>query len=146
MRAVLLSALVSIVAVTLPGCTTGVSPPRATTPIGAPIQMAPGQQLALPDGAALRYLEVAADSRCPPGAQCIRAGDADVVFEFTDTAQPLRRITVNTDPPAMAAIGQWQLKLLALAFGKAPKATVRIDPAAGQTGLAARALRQGSGR
>jgi len=130
MRAVLLAALVSITAITLPGCAV-LSPSRATAPIGLTIQMVPGQQIVLPDGATLRYLEVAADSRCPPGVHCIRAGDADVVFEFTDTAQASRRITVNTDPPALATIGKWQLRLLGLAFGTAPKVTVRIDPATG---------------
>ncbi len=129
MRAVFLAALVSIAAVTLSGCTTGASPTHASAPIGQPIQMSPGQQVFLPDGAALRYVEVAADSRCPPGAQCIRAGDADVVFEFTDNAQAPRRITVNTDPPAMATVGNWQLHLLSLAFGDAPKVTVQVDPA-----------------
>lgn len=128
MRAVFLAALVSI-AMTLPGCT-GASPTRATAPTGQPIQMSPGQQIALPDGATLRYVEVAADSRCPPDVQCIRAGDADVVFEFAEAAQPARRVTVNTDPPATATIGQWQLRLLALEFGESPKATVQIDPAA----------------
>lgn len=55
-------------------------------------------------------------------------GDADVAFEFTDTAQAPRQVTVNTDPPAAATIGRWQLHLLALAFGQSPAATVRIDP------------------
>lgn len=127
MRAVFLAALVSI-AMTLPGCT-GASPTRATAPLGQPIQMAPGERIALPDGATLRYVEVAADSRCPPGVQCIRAGDADVVFEFAQAAQAPRRLTVNTEPPATATIGKWQLRLLALAFGDSPKVTVQIDPA-----------------
>lgn len=128
MRAIVLATLVSVAAMTLPGCSTGASPGRASAPTGAPIQMVPGQRIALPDGATLRYLEVAADSRCPPGVQCIRAGDADVAFEFTDTAQAPRQVTVNTDPPAAATIGRWQLHLLALAFGQSPAATVRIDP------------------
>ena len=133
MHASLLAVLVSIVAMTLPGCTTGAStaPALATAPIGVPIPMVPGQRIALPDGATLRYLEVAADSRCPPGVQCIRAGDADVVFEFTAARHgPPSRITVNTDPPATAIIGKWQLRLLALAFGESPLVTVQIDPAA----------------
>lgn len=129
MRATLLCAILSVVAMTAPGCTTGAGSGRVTAPIGVPIQMAPGQQVSLPDGATLRYVEVAADSRCPPGAQCIRAGDADVAFEFTDTAQPPRRLTINTDPPATARIGPWRLHLLALAFGQPAIATVQIDPA-----------------
>lgn len=128
MRAVLLAALLSITAITLPGCA-AVAPTHATAPVGLPIRMTPGQRIVLPDGATLRYLEVAADSRCPPGVQCIRAGDADVVFEFSDAAQASRRITINTDPPALATLGKWQLRLLGLAFGTAPKVTVRIDAA-----------------
>lgn len=131
MRPVLLAALVSL-ALTLPGCT-GAGPPRDTAPTGQPIQpiqLTPGQQITLADGASLRYIAVAADSRCPPDVQCIRAGDADVVFEFTDAGQAARRVTVNTDLPATALIGRWQLRLLALAFGDAPQATVQIDPAA----------------
>jgi hypothetical protein len=127
MRVVLFTALVSL-AMTLPGCT-GATSTRATAPTGQPNQMTPGQQIALADGATLRYVEVAADSRCPPGVQCIRAGDADVVFEFAATGESPRRLTVNTDPPATAALGKWKLRLLALAFGVSPKVTVQIDPA-----------------
>ena len=128
MRAVLLAALVSIAAMTLPGCS-GASATRTAAPIGEPIRMAQGRQIALPDGATLRYLQVAADSRCPPGVQCIRAGDADVVFEFAEASQAPRRVTVNTDPPALATVGKWRLQLLALAFGESPMVTVQIDPA-----------------
>ena len=129
MRAVLLATLASI-ATTLPGCT-GAGPTRASVPTGQPIAMSPGQQVALPDGARLRYVEVADDSRCRPGVQCIWAGDAKVVFEFSGMpAQAPRRVTVNTAPPATASIGNWQLQMLDLAFGQAPQATVQIDPAA----------------
>lgn len=127
MRAVILAIVVAL-AMTLPGCT-GSLATRAAAPTGEPIRMAQGQSIALSDGTTLRYVDVAADSRCPPGVQCIRAGDADVVFEFTDTARAARRITVNTDPPASATIGKWKLRLLALAFGESPAATVQIDPA-----------------
>ena len=133
MHAPLLAVLVSIAAMTLPGCTTGAgtAPALAIAPIGVAIPMTPGQRIALPDGATLRYLEVAADSRCPPNVQCIRAGDADVVFEFTDAAgSPPRRLTVNTAPPATARIGPWQVRVLALAFGEAPVVTVQVDRAA----------------
>lgn len=127
MRAVLLAALLSLLATTLPGCT-GARSTRANVPAGQPIHMTPREKIVLPDGATLRYVEVAADSRCPPGVQCIWAGHADVVFEFTQAPQPPRRFTLNTDPPATAVIGKWQLRLIALAFGDAPTATVRIDP------------------
>lgn len=127
MRAVILAIVLSL-ASALPGCA-GPHSTRTTAPTGQPILMAQGQSIVLPDGATLRYVEVAADSRCPPAVQCIRAGDADVVFEFTDTSHAARRITVNTDPPASATIGKWKLRLLSLAFGESPAATVQIDPA-----------------
>jgi hypothetical protein len=61
--------------------------------------------------------------------QCVWAGRADVVFEFTQAPHPPRRLTVNTDPPATAVIGKWRLRLLALEAGDSPNATVQIDPA-----------------
>lgn len=132
MHASLLAVLVSI-AVTLPGCTTGAStaPALATAPIGVPIPMAPGQRIALPDGATLRYVEVAADSRCPPGVQCIRAGDADVAFEFRSGTGVSQSITLNTASAPAAPVGNWRLRLLSLDFGPAPRVTVRIDGAPG---------------
>lgn len=130
MRATFIAALMTLVV--LPGCTTGASPSNPLAPLGQPIVMAPGQQIMLADGVTLRYLKVEADSRCPPGVQCIWAGVADVVFEFNDKQKASHRVTVNTAPPATAAIGKWQLRVLALAFGAAPKATVQIDTAPGR--------------
>jgi len=128
------AALLSIAAMGLPGCSgIGASATRATAPAGQPIPMSPGQQIVLPDGATLRYVKVSNDSRCPPGVQCIRAGDADVVFDFTGAsgkgAMAAQRVVVNTRPPATAAIDKWQLRVLELGFGATPKATVQVDPA-----------------
>lgn len=113
---------------TLGGCaSTGAAPAVA---LGQPMIMTPGERVALPAGASLRYVEVTDDSRCRPDVQCIRAGDANVVFEFTQASASAQRITLNTAAqPATAAIGDWQLKLIALSFDAAPRATVRVDAA-----------------
>lgn len=110
----------------LGGCaSTGAAPAVA---LGQPVVMTPGERVALPSGASLRYVEVANDSRCRPDVQCIQAGDANVVFEFTTAAASTRRITLNTAAqPATAALGDWQLKLLALSFDTTPQATVQVD-------------------
>lgn len=95
---------------------------------GTPTVMAPGQQAVLPDQATLTYVTVAADSRCPPKVQCIRAGDADVVFEHRPAGGDARRFTLNLPEAPMAPVGVFTLRILALEFGEHPKATVQIDP------------------
>lgn len=96
---------------------------------GTPTVMAPGQQAVLPDQATLTYVAVAADSRCPPKVQCIRAGDADVVFEHRPAGGDARRFTLNLPETPTAPVGAFTLRIVALEFGKHPKATVRIDSA-----------------
>lgn len=94
---------------------------------GQPFSISPGEHVTLPDRATLHYVGVLDDSRCPPDVQCIRAGDATVAFDFTPARGTRQKITLNTDAPASAAIGRWQLHLLDLARGPAPVATLRMD-------------------
>ena len=117
-----------LVSIHLGGCaSTGTTP---TVALGQPVVMMPGERVQLPSRANLRYVAVAADSRCPPNVQCIQAGDADVVFEFTPAAASTQRITLNTAAqPATTPLGDWQLRLIALGFGAAPTATVQVDRA-----------------
>ena len=125
-RSLVLACLVSCAAGALPGCASG---DVRTATLGQPITLQVGEQVALPGDASLRYVGVTADSRCPPGVQCIRAGDADVVFEFTPSAGSAVPVSVNIPEAPTAPIGKWQLTLLSLEFGEAPQATVQVDPA-----------------
>jgi len=98
-------------------------------PTGTPFQLSPGQQSVLRDGATLTYVHVAQDSRCPPKVQCIRAGDADVVFEHRPVGGVPRRLTLNLPEAPDARIGAFTLRILALEFDERPKATLRVDTA-----------------
>lgn len=125
-RSLALACLVSFAASALTGCAS--SEARTATP-GQPLTLQVGERVALPGDAALRYVGVTADSRCPPGVQCIRAGDADAAFEFTPAGGAPVAVTLNTPESPSAAIGDWQLRLLSLDFGEAPQVTVQVDPA-----------------
>ena len=95
--------------------------------LGQPATLQPGERVALPDNASLRYLRVTADSRCPPDVQCIRAGDADVAFEFRSGAGIVHSITLNTANAPTAPIGRWRLRLLSLGTGPSPPVTLQVD-------------------
>jgi len=123
-RSFALACLVSCAASALPGCAS--SGVRTATP-GQPITLQAGERVALPGDAALRYVAVTADSRCAPGMQCIRAGDADVAFEFIPANGAPVSVSLNTPGDPTAPIGDMQLRLLSLEFGDAPAVTVRID-------------------
>lgn len=99
---------------------------RAMTP-GHAFMLAPGEAVELPDAATLRYVRVAQDSRCPPDVQCIRAGDADVVFEYIPAGGAPVQVDVNLPESPQAPMGAWRLQLLALEFSQPARATVRVD-------------------
>jgi hypothetical protein len=93
---------------------------------GKDFHLSVGQQVTLSDGSMLRYAGIANDSRCPPAVQCIRAGDADVLFDHSIRGSALR-VTLNTERVRSAAIGTLQLQLIDLAPGDAPQVTARIE-------------------
>lgn len=88
--------------------------------------MSAGGKVSLPDASTLRY--IANDSRCPPDVMCIRAGDADVLFDHAASANAAVRITLNTERQRSAALGPWQLQLVDLAArGTPPVVTLHIS-------------------
>ena len=96
---------------------------------GEPFTLMPGEAVTLPDASILRYVRVTQDSRCRPTVQCIRAGDADVTFEFTASGGTPVPVQVNIPESPQATMGAWRLQLLALAFDEPGQATVRVDAA-----------------
>lgn len=101
-----------------------------TLEAGAAISLGRGETANLPDHGSLHYIGVQNDSRCPPGAQCIRAGDADAIFEYRISPSGASRpVVLNTDHARSAALGAWTLTLVNLGAGADGAAEVRIDPA-----------------
>jgi hypothetical protein len=106
----------------LSGCASG-----GVITTGQDFTMRVGQQVSLPDASTLGYTGIAHDSRCPPDVQCIRAGDADVLFEYSPRGGAATRVTLNTERLRTIRIGPWQLRLIDIAQGDAPRTTVRVD-------------------
>jgi hypothetical protein len=107
----------------LSGCaTTGAVIP------GSDFTMSAGERVSLPDASTLRYIGIANDSRCPPDVMCIRAGDADVLFDHASNGSAASRITLNTGRQRSTTLGRWQLQLVDLAArGAPPLVTLRIS-------------------
>ena len=90
--------------------------------------MSSGEQISLPDASTLRYIGIANDSRCPPDVMCIRAGDADVLFDHAVNGSAASRVTLNTEQQRSASLGKWQLQLVDLATRGSPSVvTLRIS-------------------
>jgi len=90
--------------------------------------MSAGEQVSFPDASTLRYIGIANDSRCPPDVMCIRAGDADVLFDHAVNGSAASRVTLNTEQQRSAGLGKWQLQLVDLATrGAPPVVTLRIN-------------------
>ena len=92
-----------------------------------------GQSLALPDGSRLTYVRLVADSRCRPGVQCIRAGDADIELRWNPASGNALSALLNSDPrnrqkaPNATRFGEWQIALKSLDSSQPPVATLSLD-------------------
>ena len=63
----------------------------------------------------LKFVSIGEDSRCPQGAQCIRAGNAAVNLEVSQTDKNSVNITLNTnEEPKAEVYQQFTIKLTSL--------------------------------
>ena len=107
------------------------APPQAHA--SGPLTLIPGGHAQLPDGSRLAYLQLVNDSRCPPGVQCIWAGNAEILMRWTPAHGghgedfPLNTSTFG-GKPVSATVGTFEIHLRALERGTAPAATFEIKP------------------
>ena len=87
-----------------------------------------GETVSLGDQGELRYVRTVNDSRCPVGVQCVWAGDAEVLFEFTVARGRPQALTLTVLNPTMPLGAHW-IHLIGLDRGASPAATIRIDDA-----------------
>lgn len=91
--------------------------------------MATGERVALADRGTLRYVRVTNDSRCLPGRQCVWAGDAEVVFEWTgDGAGQPEEFSLHTGRGDRSKdLAGHRLTLASLARGAEPEAQLKLE-------------------
>ena len=119
----------------LAGCTTvpaANQPSASTIADGSDVQLGIGETARLTDGSRLSDLRLVNDSRCPPGVQCVWAGDAEIALRWqpaSGRAQELALHTASLRGSDVARIGERSVTLVALERGIAPRASLRIDKA-----------------
>lgn len=98
---------------------------------GETFAMTSGERVSLADSGTLRYVRVTNDSRCPPGRQCVWAGDAEVVFEWTaDAAATPESFSLHTGRGDRSKdLGGRRLTLMSLAPGAEPEAQLGWEAA-----------------
>lgn len=107
--------------------------PTTDAPIvtdGEAFNLRPQQGAPLADRGTLQFREVANDSRCRPGQQCIWAGDAELVFEWqpaTGAGETFSLHTNTTLGGKAHAIGGRRVSLLSLSFDDPPVASLQVD-------------------
>lgn len=120
-----------------PGVTAQRGEPSGTS--HPPVRLAPGEEVSLRDGAlALRFLRVVSDSRCPRGAKCIRAGEAEVAVTVTPRGSAATEATLSTARPVQRlVVASWEIALVGVdpypVLGRTPapdayRATFAVRP------------------
>jgi len=70
-----------------------------TAPLDREFGVREGEQVVVDEGMlTVRFLEVADDSRCPTGAQCVWAGEGVVVLRLARTGSEPAEVTLRTTP------------------------------------------------
>jgi len=79
-------------------------------------------------GRSVTYSALVSDNRCPPGVQCIVAGNAAIAVSVAKAAMPTAGLTLNTDEaPRSARYGSYSVELVQLGFGRAPTSRLRVS-------------------
>ena len=132
MNRVFRTMLVACAVMPLVACTTvAAAPPEGmpSTAQGHEYQLGPGQEVTLGGAGRLRYERLVNDSRCAPDVQCVWAGDAELAFEWTPADGSRKSFSLHTGvDPRQQSLGAYRLVLVSLDRGRAPQATVRLEP------------------
>ena len=113
----------------LAACSSVAGPGRGVA-VGQAFDLLPGQQVDIAGAGTLRYASLVNDSRCRPDVQCIWAGDATLAFAWSPRDGAREDFTLKTQPADAArhALGAGRtLRLVSLAQGDAPAATLRVE-------------------
>lgn len=104
-------ALLAVAVVVFTGCGMGPVSVAQTVEPGRHITLKPGQSAALSAAADLRvgFDSVVADSRCPKGEQCVRAGEAIVKIWLQRGAQPRQVMELASPRGAVPRQGEGPL-------------------------------------
>jgi hypothetical protein len=93
------------------------NPATPTVPTGREFQLRAGETVVV-EGAdfAVRFEQVASDSRCPADAICVTLGDAEAVFTVTRLGRPASRVALRTGPAEAqrSTVGDFTLTLTQL--------------------------------
>ena len=103
-------------------------PPARTVALGQDFPVAVGESVTVVgEGLTVTYVEVVADSRCPPDVQCIWAGNATIAATLAKAGEPSATLPLNTmEGPKSAAYSSYSVELLDLAGGPSPTARLRV--------------------
>lgn len=76
---------------------------------------------------AVTFLQVLSDNRCPPGVQCVVAGNARIVVQMASDSSPSARLQLNTgQEPRSGRYLDRTVELVAMSFGDRPAASFRV--------------------
>ena len=118
---------------------------HVTVAMGVAVRLAQGIVADLPGGRTLALVDVTADSRCPTDVQCVWAGEANLVFEWT-LPGATQRVPVVVSPArgSSSLPGGVTLRVLGLTPSTVSGrtlatsdyvVTVVLDPAAASSGV-----------
>ena len=102
--------------------------PGRTVALGEAFFIAVGETVTIStESLSVTFGNVGPDNRCPPGVQCITAGNASIgVLVSKGGAAAVLLVLNTTEGPQSASYGSYTVELVRLTFGSSPSATLRV--------------------
>ena len=101
---------------------------QRTESLDTRFEIAVGETVELPDSLRLRFQDVPHDSRCPVDVQCIRAGEARLVFEISLAGGDPRDVTLEIPPGGSTSADFDDYVLRVESLAPDASSTRKIDP------------------
>ncbi len=102
--------------------------PGRTAALGESFSLGVGETVSIPaEGLSVTFGNVGSDNRCPPGVQCIVAGNASIGVPVVKAGSAGAILVLNTtEGPTTASYGPYTVELVRLGFSSPPIATLRV--------------------
>lgn len=107
---------------------TTTAPKVRSASLGETFFVAAGESVSVAGaGLSVTFASVVSDSRCPPGVQCIQAGNAVISVTVTRPGAAPATLALDTDGPRSARSGNRSVELVGLSFGRPAVARLKVS-------------------
>ena len=121
------TSMTTVASTTIPPAPTTTVPKVRSVALGETFSVKVGEPVSVTGaGVSVTFTALVSDSRCPPGVQCIQAGNAVITVALARPGSAPVTLTLGTDGPRSARSGNRSVELITVGRGQPPTAQLKV--------------------